>query len=98
MTSEGYGKRAKVSEYRKQHRGGSGIINLRTNDKTGDVVGLKVVNPDQELMLITTGGIVIRTNVSDISVQGRYARGVKIMKTDENDLVTSLETFEQKAE
>ena len=98
VTSEGYGKRAKVSEYRKQHRGGSGIINLRTNEKTGDVVGLKVVNPDQELMLITTGGIVIRTNVSDISVQGRYARGVKIMKTDENDLVTSLATFEQKAE
>lgn len=98
VTSQGFGKRAKVSDYRKQKRGGVGLINIKVTDKTGDVIGIKVVNPDQELMLITTGGIVIRTNVADISVQGRYARGVKIMRTDENDLVSSLATFEQKVE
>ena len=96
ITAEGYGKRSSVDEYRKQKRGGTGIINLKVTEKTGDVVGIKLVRSDQELMLITTGGIVIRTNVSDISVIGRNTQGVKIMKTDADDRVASFATVDQK--
>lgn len=92
ISSEGYGKRTPTSEYRPQGRNGQGLITMKVTEKTGDVVGLKVVNPDQELMLITTEGVVIRTDVSAISVIGRNTQGVKIMKTREEDKVAALAT------
>ena len=98
VTEEGYGKRTAVSEYRIQQRGGKGIINMKVTEKTGAVVGLKVVHPEQELMLITTGGIVIRTNVDEISVISRNTQGVKVIKTEEGDRVASLAVMDQKAE
>ena len=98
VTEEGFGKRTSVEEYRTQSRGGKGIINLKVTEKTGPVVGIKVVNEDQELMLITAGGIVIRMNVSDISVYGRSSQGVKLMSTGEEDQVVALATVEQKNE
>ena len=98
VTQEGFGKRTSVDEYRTQTRGGKGLINQKVTDKTGPVVGIKVVNEDQELMLITAGGIVIRMNVSDISVYGRSSQGVKLMSTGEEDQVVSLATVEQKNE
>ena len=96
VTEEGYGKRTPVEEYRRQTRGGKGLINLKVTEKTGPVVGIKVVNESQELMLISSEGIVIRMNVADISVYGRSSQGVKLMSTGENDKVTSLATMEQK--
>ena len=65
---------------------------MKVTEKTGDVVGIKVVNPDQELMLITTEGIVIRTNVADISVISRNTQGVTLMKTKPEDKVAALAT------
>ncbi|HCB93076.1 MAG TPA: DNA gyrase subunit A [Selenomonas sp.] len=98
VTEGGYGKRTATSEYRSQTRGGRGLINMKVTEKTGNVIGLKVVHDDQELMLITTEGIVIRTNVSDISVIGRNTQGVMLMKTDTNDKVASMAIIEQKSE
>ena len=96
VTEGGYGKRTPTEEYRPQTRGGKGLINMKVTDKTGYVVGIKVVRPEQELMLITTDGIVIRTNVHEISVISRNTQGVKLMTTAENDRVASMATFEQK--
>lgn len=96
VTEGGYGKRTPTEEYRSQTRGGKGLINMKVTDKTGYVIGIKVVHPDQELMLITTDGIVIRTNVEDISVISRNTQGVKLMSTAENDKVASMATMDQK--
>lgn len=98
VTECGYGKRTPTGEYRSQVRGGKGLINLKVTDKTGVVIGLKVVRPDQELMLITTEGIVIRTNVDQISVISRNTQGVMLMKTDTNDKVASMATMNQKTD
>ena len=98
VTAGGYGKRPKVEEYSSYHRGSMGIINLRVTEKTGEVVGLKVVREGQELMLISTNGIIIRTGIDKISVIGRDAQGVIIMKTAEDDKVASMAILTQKAE
>ena len=93
ITAEGYGRRTSTEEFKAQSRGGIGVINTKVTEKTGEVVGLKVVSPDQELLLITTGGIVIRTNISDISVVGRNTQGVKVIKVNEGDKVAALATI-----
>lgn len=96
VTENGYGKRTPTEEYRSQTRGGKGVINLKVTDKTGPVIGIKVVRPNQELMLISADGIVIRTNIEDISLISRNTQGVKLMSTAENDKVASMATLEQK--
>ena len=98
VTEEGYGKRTAATEYRVQQRGGKGVINMKVTEKTGAVVGLKVVTPNQELMLITQEGIVIRTNVDEISVISRNTQGVTLMKTETGDRVASLAVMDQKSE
>lgn len=97
VTEEGFGKRTPTTEYRAQSRGGKGIINTKVTEKTGHVVGIKVVKPGQELILITTEGIVIRINIDEISVISRNTQGVTLMKTAENDKVASLAAVEKKA-
>ena len=96
VTAGGYGKRTSTDEYRAQTRGGKGLINLKVTEKTGPVIGFKVVHENQELMLITTGGIVIRTNVDDISTISRNTQGVKLMDIAEDDQVASMATMDQK--
>lgn len=98
VTAGGYGKRTKVEEYTTHHRGAMGVINLRVTEKTGEVIGLKVVRDGQELMLISTNGIIIRTGIDKISVIGRASQGVIIMKTAEDDKVASMAILTQKAE
>ena len=97
VTAEGFGKRTQANEYRTQTRGGKGIINLKVTEKTGDVIGLRVVHESQELMLISTEGIVIRMNIADISLISRNTQGVKLMRAAENDRVASMAVMEQKA-
>ena len=92
VSEEGIGKRTPTEEYRPQSRGGKGLINMKVTEKTGEVVGIKVVTPDQELLLITTEGIVIRTSVADIRTIGRNAQGVIVMKTKDDDRVASIAT------
>ena len=89
VTEEGYGKRTKLDEYRVQSRGGKGIINLKMNEKTGKIVGVKIVDNETEVMLITSEGTLIRTRVDSISVIGRSTSGVRIMKVRNNEKVAS---------
>jgi len=98
VTAGGYGKRTKLDEYRKQTRGGKGIINNRVNEKTGKVVGIKVVRPGHELILITGEGVVIRFDVDEVSVISRNTQGVKLMRIDENDNVVALAAVEKKVD
>src|SRR5207249_10244963 len=79
VTEKGMGKRSELDEYRVQHRGGRGIITLKRSDKTGDIVALKEVLPDDELMMITQKGIMIRVPVEVIRISGRNAQGGKVM-------------------
>jgi len=98
VTEEGFGKRTFTTEYRLQTRGGKGIINMKVTDKTGQVVGIKVVKPGQELILISTEGIVIRIDIDDISVISRNTQGVTLMKTAKDDKVASLAAVEKKSD
>jgi len=93
VTEGGYGKRTAADEYRTQTRGGKGLINMKVTEKTGPVVGIRVVRGSQELMLITTEGIVIRTTVDEISLISRNTQGVKLMTIAENDRVASMATM-----
>lgn len=90
ITEEGYGKRTKLLEYRLTSRGGKGIINAKLNEKTGKIVDVKVVNENDEIMLITSEGTLIRTSVNNISVISRTATGVRIMKVRNNEKIASV--------
>ena len=90
VTEKGMGKRSELDEYRVQHRGGRGIITLKRADKTGDIVALKEVLPDDELMMITKKGIMIRVPVEGIRISGRNTQGVKIMNLTPGDLVVDV--------
>ncbi|NMC32343.1 MAG: DNA gyrase subunit A [Veillonellaceae bacterium] len=86
----GFGKRTAVDQYRTQSRGGKGLINLKVTEKTGAVVGLRVVRPEQDLLLINNDGIIIRMDVGQIRVIGRNTQGVALMRTEENQRVVAL--------
>nr|WP_315045481.1 DNA gyrase subunit A [uncultured Leptotrichia sp.] len=90
ITEEGYGKRTKLLEYRLTSRGGKGIISAKLNEKTGKIVDVKVVNENDEIMLITSEGTLIRTSVNNISVISRTATGVRIMKVRNNEKIASV--------
>ena len=79
VTENGFGKRTQVGEYRLQHRGGQGIINIKTTERNGKVVGMLTVDDDDEIVVVATDGIVIRTAVKGIRTIGRNTQGVKIM-------------------
>ncbi|NLY75707.1 MAG: DNA gyrase subunit A [Firmicutes bacterium] len=90
ITSTGIGKRTSLAHYRVQSRGGKGIKTMKLTNKHGLIVGVKIVSENDELMVITAEGIIIRTKVSDISETGRDTQGVRIMKPDENDRIVAL--------
>lgn len=79
ITENGFGKRTRAEEYRVQHRGGHGIINIKTTDRNGNVVGMLTVDDDDEIVVVSTDGVVIRLAVRDIRTIGRNTQGVKIM-------------------
>ena len=87
VTEYGMGKRTMLTEFRKQSRGGKGLICHRLTDKTGNIVGAKLVNDEREILLITNEGVMIRIAVSDISIIGRNTSGVKLMKIDRDSNV-----------
>jgi DNA gyrase subunit A len=90
VTSKGFGKRTLVSEYRIQSRGGKGIKTLNVTSKNGPVVGLKIVQEDEDLMIISALGTVIRTSMSGISMMGRYTQGVRLINIRDDDEVGTL--------
>lgn len=97
-TELGMGKRTAVGEYRKQTRGGKGVINMKITEKTGAVVGMRVINPEQEIMMITAGGIIIRIDVDQISQYSRNTQGVKLMTLNDDDKVVSLAAIHHEEE
>jgi DNA gyrase subunit A len=90
VTTRGYGKRTPLGEYRSQGRGGSGIINVKTTDKIGKLVGVKKVYPGEDLMVISNGGQLIRTPCSQISEMGRNTQGVRVISLDESESVQAV--------
>ncbi len=95
VTSKGYGKRTPVEEYRMQSRGGKGIKTLNVTSKNGPVVGLKVVREDEDLMVITALGTIIRTSMSGISMMGRNTQGVKLINIRDEDEVSTVARVEK---
>lgn len=89
ITENGYGKRTRISGYTSQSRGGKGVINIRVSARNGKVVDVKSVTDDEELLAITSNGVVIRTPVEDISLIGRATQGVKIMRVEDTEHVVS---------
>ena len=90
VSEKGYGKRSELADYRVQKRGGKGIITLKKTDKTGSIVALMEVIPDDELMMITRHGVIIRLPVDGIRVIGRNTQGVKVMNLDSGDTVVDV--------
>jgi DNA gyrase subunit A len=90
VTSKGYGKRTPVNEYRIQSRGGKGIKTLNVTEKNGTIVGLKIVENDEDLMIMTASGTMIRTSMEGISTMGRNTQGVKLIHIREDDAVSTV--------
>lgn len=95
VTKNGYGKRTPAVDYRIQSRGGKGIITCHITEKTGTVVALETVKGDEDLMLITAGGVLIRMDVADISVLGRNTQGVILIRLDEEESVATVAKVEK---
>ena len=93
VTKQGYGKRSPISEYRLISRGGVGVINIKITEKNGPVVAVKAVRDDDELMLISQNGIVLRTPAKQISVIGRNTQGVRVMRLEQDDTVMAAATI-----
>jgi DNA gyrase subunit A len=98
VSEGGYGKRTEMDEYRLQSRGGKGIITMKTTDKTGQVVGVQQVTEDDELMLISNRGKIIRLRIKDIRVIGRNTQGVRLIELEEGERVVSLARLAEKEE
>ena len=90
VTEKGYGKRTDISEYPEHHRGGQGVFTIQMTQKKGLLVGMKIVNENDELMIISEEGIITRTSVSGISKLGRSTQGVKVMNIASGDKVTAV--------
>ncbi len=90
VTEKGYGKRTDIKEYRVSHRAGKGVFTIKVNDKIGNMLSLKEVIDDDDIMIITSNGIVMRQNVKKITIQGRNTQGFRLIKLDEDDKVADI--------
>ena len=93
ITENGFGKRTELEEYRVQKRGGRGVITYKITPKTGKLVGVRIATKDDDVMLITDTGTIIRLKVEDISILGRSTQGVTLMRTNDGGKVVSIETL-----
>ena len=98
ITENGFGKRTELEEYRVQTRGGKGVITYKITPKTGTIVGIRIVNEEDDVMLITDTGTIIRINVAEISVLGRSTQGVTLMRTNEGKVVSIEKIIPEKEE
>ena len=98
VAQNGYGKRTGLDEYRLQSRGGVGIINIQTSDRNGKVVGIAYVHDDDELMLISQQGMILRMKAGDIRVIGRATQGVRLIEMEEGDAVVSVAKLAEREE
>ncbi|MDQ3243791.1 MAG: DNA gyrase subunit A, partial [Gemmatimonadota bacterium] len=90
VTERGLGKCSHIDDYRVQRRGGKGIITVNRTERTGNVVGVMEVLPEDEIMLITRNGVIIRSSVAQIRVTGRIAQGVRLVNLDDGDILTAV--------
>ena len=98
ITENGFGKRTELDEYRVQLRGGRGVITYKITPKTGELVGVKIADDSQDVMLITDTGTIIRMNVKEISILGRSTQGVTLMRTNDGGKVVSIEIVDNDEE
>jgi DNA gyrase subunit A len=90
VAQNGYGKRTEMDEYRQTHRGGKGIITMKTTEKTGRVIGIRMVTDDDQIMLVSSGGKVVRIRVNEIRVIGRNTQGVRLIDLEEGERVAAV--------
>ena len=90
VTEKGLGRRVSLEEYRIQRRGGYGLLNYKVNEKRGNVCGIKIVDEDDDIIMIATDGVIIRLRAGDIRVMGRYSGGVKLMRVKDGDRVVAF--------
>ena len=95
VTSNGYGKRTNIDEYRMTHRGSKGVRALNLTEKNGNIVSFKLVNADEDLMIITDSGIIIRLAVDQVSTTGRVAQGVRLIHLKDNQKVSTVTLLEK---
>ena len=98
VSENGLGKQTPIEDYRKAGRGTKGVKTINITEKTGALVGMKTVNGDEDLLIITNNGIIIRTSVDQISTSGRSTQGVKVMKVAEDQSITSITLTEKEVE
>jgi DNA gyrase subunit A len=98
VTRNGYGKRTELGEYRLQSRGGKGLINIKTSERNGPVVGVNFLRADEQVMLITEKGMIIRLNTADISTIGRNTQGVRLIQLEEGDHLVSVARLAEREE
>jgi DNA gyrase subunit A len=98
VCQRGYGKRTALEEFRSQNRGGKGIILIDASERNGPVVGIELVRPEDEIVLVTDRGQTIRTRVDEIRETGRNAQGVKVMSVDEDERVVAVEVVRESAD
>ena len=91
ITENGFGKRTELEEYRVQNRGGKGVTTYKVTPKTGNIIGIRIANGDEDVMMITDTGTIIRLNVSEVSILGRSTQGVTLMRTNDGGKVVSIE-------
>ena len=98
ISENGYGKMSPLDEYRESHRGGKGVKTINTTAKTGQLVALRAVNGDEDLLIITSEGIVIRLPMDQVKTAGRNTQGVRLIKVAEGSTVSSVEVVEKAEE
>ena len=98
VTENGFGKRSPLEDYSVKGRGGKGVINIKTTERNGFVVSIKEVRDDDELMVITRKGVVIRCPISQLSVIGRNTQGVRLINLEEGDVVVDVAHLEKAVE
>jgi DNA gyrase subunit A len=94
VTEHGYGKRTEVGQYPLQGRGGQGVVSIQTNERNGRLVGAVRVTEEDEIMLISDGGILVRTAVSDISIMGRNTQGVRLIRLNDGEKLVEVERID----
>ena len=98
ITENGFGKRTELEEYRVQTRGGKGVITYKITPKTGDIVGIRIVDENDDVLMITDSGVVIRIKANEISILGRNTQGVTLMRTSDGGKVVSIEKVTEEQE
>ncbi len=98
ISENGYGKMSPIEDYRESHRGGKGVKTINTTEKTGELVALRAVNGDEDLLIMTSEGIMIRLPMEQVKLAGRNTQGVRLIKVAEGSIVSSVEVVEKSQE